>query len=219
LHGYRLPPRLRHGNESPKTQPEGPYLLAGHSFGGWIAHAVGQELRRAGQEASIWAIDTTAGSDREASLDENPIHAVRDLVMAIEGFVGSPLPLDVEALEGLDPSERLLRLKSALEAIGFLAQGTPLAQMRGLVEVFWANQRTRYRPSPTPEIPVSLILARDPNPGQTREEHAAEQEEMRSSWQQVGRLAQVHIVPGDHVGLMSEPHVITLAQVFDSAVV
>ncbi|EGJ33832.1 MULTISPECIES: thioesterase domain-containing protein [Moorena] len=38
------------------VQPNGPYLLGGHSFGGKVAFEMAQQLRNQGQEVSLLAI-------------------------------------------------------------------------------------------------------------------------------------------------------------------
>ncbi|NEQ11458.1 MAG: hypothetical protein F6K37_37905 [Moorea sp. SIO4E2] len=38
------------------VQPNGPYLLGGHSFGGKVAFEMAQQLRNQGQEVSMLAI-------------------------------------------------------------------------------------------------------------------------------------------------------------------
>src|SRR5207247_324760 len=42
------------------TQPRGPYILAGHSFGGTVAFEMSQQLSAAGDEVALVAIFDTA---------------------------------------------------------------------------------------------------------------------------------------------------------------
>lgn len=43
------------------VKPQGPYLLGGHSFGGWIAFEMAQQLRKRGHEvARLFILDTPA---------------------------------------------------------------------------------------------------------------------------------------------------------------
>ncbi|AFZ26137.1 acyl-CoA synthetase (AMP-forming)/AMP-acid ligase II [Cylindrospermum stagnale PCC 7417] len=58
-------------------QPQGPYFLGGHSFGGIVAYEIAQQLRRQGQEvAMLVLIDTSApgSKDRLPLLNRLPLH-------------------------------------------------------------------------------------------------------------------------------------------------
>jgi surfactin family lipopeptide synthetase C len=43
------------------VQPEGPYLLGGHSFGSWVAFEMGQQLQEQGHEVALLAVLDTPG--------------------------------------------------------------------------------------------------------------------------------------------------------------
>jgi thioesterase domain-containing protein len=60
-------------------QPEGPYLLGGFSFGGWIAWEMAQQLDAAGEDVRLLLIDIGPGSD-----DRPQMSAIRKI-----GRIGS----------------------------------------------------------------------------------------------------------------------------------
>ncbi|MFM6073373.1 MAG: thioesterase domain-containing protein, partial [Dolichospermum sp.] len=58
-----------------KIQPQGPYKLAGHSFGGKVAFEIARQLHEQGQEVAFLAImdipAVLAGSDRQIGTWDN----------------------------------------------------------------------------------------------------------------------------------------------------
>ena len=62
-----------------EIQPKGPYLLAGYSFGGWVALEMAQLLLRQGEAVDfLGIIDTAAGLTR-AKRETGPLRAKRHL--------------------------------------------------------------------------------------------------------------------------------------------
>ncbi|MCB1037113.1 MAG: non-ribosomal peptide synthetase, partial [Acidobacteria bacterium] len=53
-----------------QVQPEGPYHLAGWSFGGYVAYEMARRLRQAGDEVALLVLLDTAGLDPERSREE-----------------------------------------------------------------------------------------------------------------------------------------------------
>jgi thioesterase domain-containing protein len=68
-----------------RVQPEGPYHLAGWSFGGTLAHAVACRLQKEGQEVGVLGLLDAAPSSLFASSKEIPED---DLRVMFEAYVG-----------------------------------------------------------------------------------------------------------------------------------
>ncbi len=68
-------------------QPEGPYVLAGWSFGGTLAHAIAGELERRGREVELLALLDCAPSAFFATVKEAPEAEVRGM---FEAYVAMP---------------------------------------------------------------------------------------------------------------------------------
>ena len=75
----------RHLREVRRIQPEGPYLLGGHSYGGLVAHHAARLLAESGEEAALVVLDSTRARQPEDFVPEAirlrlspaPLHALK----------------------------------------------------------------------------------------------------------------------------------------------
>ena len=103
-----------------------------------------------------------------------------------------------------------------MQAAGFLPPGAGIAQVRGMLRVFTANSSARYTPQDVRPVPIVLFRAgefhRDydfspaDDPG-----HQITESSMGWRAYAKGEVA-IHVVPGNHITMMSEPHVAQLAE-------
>jgi thioesterase domain-containing protein len=189
-------------------QPSGPYLLGGHSYGGWLALAIARRLRDAQAEvgavviADAWPGTGLAGPETEVGADA----ALPLLVQAIEGTFGCRLALPSEALRAADEATQLTALQRALEQAGLLPPGSPLAPLRGQVAVFLAHHRTRFRPPRCDDLPITVLVASEPIPGAAPAEHPARMEALRAAWRRQAPQARCVDVPGHHLDMLAPAH-------------
>jgi len=172
------------------VQPEGPYLLGGHSLGSVVAFEMARQLREAGQTIALLAL-----------LDpDRPLPSTFGALRRAIGRTASYL----KHLFSLSPREQARRM---------LASGrfywNKLKVRRAASRDFSAIPRHdkalalegSYRPQPYPGR-VTLFLAGDVHAG------AQSSSDPRLDW---GRLAtggaEVHVIPGDHETLLREPNV------------
>jgi thioesterase domain-containing protein len=124
----------------------------------------------------------------------------------IKGLRGKDLEVTAADLKPLDPEAQLRFFVERLQRAGVVHSGDSLAQLRRLLRVYKTNVRAfrLYEPRPYPG-PVTLVRAEraefDPALGPDLGWE-------KLSPQPVDRLD----VPGDHITLLAEPHVRTLAE-------
>jgi thioesterase domain-containing protein len=124
------------------------------------------------------------------------------------------LEISVEVLQSLKADERLDYLHEHLAAAQVLPADGDRAQLRGLVEVFMTNGRIRYLP-PEDILKTRIALLRASEPPEKYIDEEPIDEEQRARMREptwgwgpfaAGAVA-VHWVPGDHITMMTKPHV------------
>jgi len=202
-----------------KVRPHGPYLLGGHCFGGLVAFEASQQLRRQGEEVALLVVmDVPArrpeGDPAPAGADD--ITWLVKLAGVIKESSGKDLGVTREALQPFDAEARLHYFKERMQAAGFLPPGADVSPVRGLLRVFVANSTARYAPQDVRPVPIVLFRAGEPHPDydfSPADDPGRPIEQSSLGWSAYaqGEVA-VHVVPGNHITMMSEPHVARLAE-------
>lgn len=212
----------RHYLESIRAvQPEGPYWLGGHCFGGIVAFEMAQQLARAGESVALLAIlDIPAPFPRDLSADFDRDDAAWTfkLGQVLEQASGKNFGLSQEDLAGLDPDQQAEYLKQKLTAAEILPPGADAAHVRGLVKVFRANSAARYMPQvPVHEVPIALFRASEYHSDfdfSSISEGDTKTPDLSLGWSRYSRgPVEVTFVPGNHLTMMWDPHVQSLAEV------
>ncbi|WP_017654192.1 non-ribosomal peptide synthetase [Fortiea contorta] len=199
------------------VQPQGPYFLGGHSFGGIVAYEIAQQLVKLGHEVALVAIlDAPApvASEKPIYIDVDDATQLTETARLIERWVGKSLNISYEILQPLELDEQFAYLKEQLIAVGLLPAGTDTKQVRGLVEVFEANLQASIKYSPQEIYPNRLTLLRA---SEVNAEDAALLTELRQDpawgWGEfAAENIDIHLVPGDHITMMAQPHISVVAQ-------
>jgi thioesterase domain-containing protein/acyl carrier protein len=201
-----------------RVQPQGPYLLGGHSFGGKVAFEMAQQLLRAGQSIAHLLLLDTAAPTRRATPDathEDDAWWLIGLASAFSTMAGKTTGLTYAELRHLDAQQQLLCLQQELERRHFLPTPSDLKQVRGWVEVFKCNGLTNYAPSSLLPVPITLFRAAEPVTSEPAMGQPADQQQQEPTlgWAQfMQRAVEVIAVPGNHLSMMARPHVEVLAQ-------
>ena len=103
-----------------------------------------------------------------------------------------------------------------MQAAGLLPPGGGLSQVRGLLRVFMTNSRIRYETADVRPVPLVLFRADERHPDYdfgAADDPGVSPERSTMGWSRlVGEQVQVHIVPGNHITMMSSGPVAALAE-------
>ena len=205
------------------VQPHGPYLLGGHSLGGQVAFEMAQQLQKQGQEVALLAI-----FDTFAPIEENKIFTgdwdnatwLVTLAGIVEHLFERKLALSEEILQDLNPEAQLNYFKQELESVNLLPPGSGIDQLRGLVEVFKANNQIQYQPQSI--YPTQIVLFRASE--LISEEIDLEKPDWMTQdpswgWEKLAvKPIEIQTVPGSHLTMMREPYVRVLAEKLRAAI-
>ena len=186
-----------------RHQPSGPYYLGGHSFGGFVAFEMAQQLlNRGANVGAVVILDTPAPNGESQGMEEVEIILLYERLFLEE--YGLEPTLSEEQLTPLAAEERLSVFKKSLEDAGIFPPNTPLDQIRGIVNVVSADgQAGIYLPTEFSRLPIHLFIA--------EEEPEEDNQAKIDGWSKYGDVTALY-VPGTHNTMMHEAHVDVLAQ-------
>lgn len=203
--------------ETLSAQPEGPYLLGGHSSGSWVAFEMARQLEGRGHRVALVAvIDTPApvAGTKAADVDEDEALYLSKIARLIERWSNKDLGITYEKLQPLTPAEQMEFLEDQLKAVDILPPEAGRAHVHGLVQVFKASTRNcaRYLAQGTYHGAVALLRASEIHIEDTGISMNLHAHDDTWGWNLLAPAnVQLRVVPGDHVTMMAEPHVRTLA--------
>jgi thioesterase domain-containing protein len=192
----------------------GPWLLAGHSFGGFVAFEMARQLRARGEEVALVALLDSVGVDwNEAQKPISDDWVAGELARVLAYMNAPRLGLDPAALALLPAPERIRRLVGSGEdtALSRALVGRLVAVMKGNLEAM-----VRYRPSAGArllDVDVELFRAQAPlDDLLTGQFDYPAARDLGWGAHTRGRV-RVHDVPGNHFTMLGAPHVTALAAV------
>ncbi|MFJ6436817.1 amino acid adenylation domain-containing protein [Streptomyces sp. NPDC091416] len=202
-----------------RVRPEGPYVIGGWSFGGFVAFEMARQLRAAGQQvAKVILLDTVAlgPEDQHRAFTDEALLGWFFWELLLLGRGGdSPLEAIPDELGTLEQKFDYIASVAADE--GILPADSRGSLVGRLFAVYEANWRAtqHYRPGPVADD-VTLIRATEPLPQVLHAMHGAgstQHKDPANGWHTMttGRVEVVQ-VPGDHLSLMEEPHVAHVAE-------
>ena len=203
-------------------QPQGPYFLGGHSYGGNVAFEMAQQLVNQGEQVALLAIiDSSAPTykDKQILLDYiNWDHArwLAEVSKGIEVYLDKTIDISYETLQLLTVEEQL---KYALNFFKLANMLPPNAETRQLEKIVQAYKTSclcliDYLPKQTYPGKITIIraseeLSDDPN----KDLIAGDCEDSSLGWSEFStEPVEIHFVLGNHVSIMVEPHVQILAE-------
>ena len=180
-----------------EVQAQGPYLLAGWSFGGVVAFEMACQLRQNGQEVAFLGLVDSYPPESVRQFEDN----VRregifpdEISYLVQAFAQDLLGLENFVAEmGVDPMSALL----ATTEVAHVLPGVTSAQLRGLFDLFRYNRDALVNHTLSScELPLTLIRA-------TTATFAGD---LGKEWRPyAGENMTVQTVPADHYGLLHTP--------------
>ena len=181
-----------------KAQPNGPYRVLGHSFGGWIAFEVCCRLEAQGHAVDRLYIVDSRGPDTEATPKNVDRAAALDMLVELYNMaLAHPVRLPAGTFQKLDATAQLRVLHRELVAAGLFHPNNPVQTLQGVVQVFHRNVDTRYMPAAQRPGRTCLVNAVDGEPD--REQHLAR-------WSALAPNAAEVLLPGNHITMLSGAH-------------
>ncbi|MCA2703661.1 MAG: amino acid adenylation domain-containing protein [Microcystis sp. M038S2] len=203
-------------------QPQGPYFLGGHSYGGNVAFEIAQQLVNQGQQVALLAIiDSSAPTykDKQILLDYinwDHVRWLAEVSKGIEVYLDKTIDISHETLQLLTVEEQL---KYALNFFKLANMLPPNAETRQLEKIVQAYKTSclclidylpkQIYPGKITIIRASEELSDDPN----KDLIAGDCEDSSLGWSEFStEPVEIHFVLGNHVSIMVEPHVQILAE-------
>ena len=199
------------------VQPTGPYLLGGHSFGGVVAFEMATQLHKQGHEVALLAmIDTFAPivGKKSKGIDEDDAAYLSDFANYIGYLCSKNLEVSQETLASLTPVEQLHYLKERLIRVNLLPKNAGITSVRGLVQVYKESLKAYrvYVPSGVQQTPITLFRASEVDVFESDTEELTQRlKEPALGWNDFSSTVDIHVVPGNHMTMMQQPHVQALA--------
>lgn len=204
-----------------RVSPRGPYHIGGWSFGGYVAVEMARQLPEE-ELRQLILLDTTALGD-----GPRPAVAESDLLtwffgeLLLESYGTEARQLTFPPIE-TDPDAMFAStLRYAIEAGVVPSDGSPRL-IRRLYEIFRANfdATLNYRHEPL-DRDITLLRSTDDLPTELAGPHRAVASMFDSptnGWERLSpRSLRVIEVAGDHLSMMSEPHVADVAAKLSAA--
>jgi thioesterase domain-containing protein len=132
------------------VQPQGSYLLGGHSFGALVAFEMSQQLQKSGHKvARLTIFDAIAPH----------LFELTDVARVIERVLGNPLDVSYEVLQMLDSEGQLNYLLQQFKKASLLPLDAEVTHIRGLINVYKANCQMDYMPKDIKPTRIVLFQA------------------------------------------------------------
>ncbi|AXA91301.1 non-ribosomal peptide synthetase [Massilia sp. YMA4] len=183
------------------VQPAGPYHLAGHSFGGWIALEAARQLLQAGAVvAPVVLIDTEAP---RAQGHASRAQALRQYIRLVEQGGGASLHIDAADLARRDEAAQVLLVCERMKEAGLLPARARAADLEPVIAMFCRQCTIGYRHEQPSGADVLLFVAPSGDAGDAVDVPA---------WRQLEPgLAVVNVAGSDHLSILKPPHVAIVA--------
>ncbi|MDF5713052.1 MAG: amino acid adenylation domain-containing protein [Rhizonema sp. NSF051] len=199
-------------------QPQGPYLLGGHSFGAVVAFEMAQQLQRQGQPVILLALldikaPISKSENYSQKLDWEELQWLIETATHLERLLGKKLEISEKVLQSLAPEARLNYLKQELERVNLLPPDSKIERVRGIVQTLKAQELALLHYMPQKVYQGSVKLFRT---GETEHNQLGKLKDIPNEqtwgWKHLStETVDVCPVPGDHYTMLKEPYVQVLA--------
>jgi thioesterase domain-containing protein len=197
------------------VQPTGPYLLGGYSMGGLVAFEMARQLQKQDEQVALLALlDPSLPLSAPEDFEMDDVELLVGIAQVIERFLGKELAVSCTELRELGSDEQLNYLLERLKRIKFVPATAGVSVIRGLLQVARANGRATM--SYVPQVYAGRTTLFRTNPVSAAEYRGELAELLRDPAHGWAALSlepiELHTVPGEHITLLTEPHVRVLAE-------
>ncbi len=203
-------------------QPQGPYFLGGHSYGGNVAFEMAQQLVNQGQQVALLAIiDSSAPTYKDKQIlldyiDWDHARWLAEVSKGIEVYLDKTIDISYETLQSLTVEEQLKYALNFFKLANMLPPNAETTQLEKIVQAYKTSCLCLidYLPKQIYPGKITIIrageeLADDPN----KDLIAGDCEDSSLGWSEFStEPVEIHFVLGNHVSIMVEPHVQILAE-------
>jgi thioesterase domain-containing protein len=191
-----------------EIHPKGSIHLLGHSFGGWVAFEIAQQLGSA--IASLTILDSDAPDEDDSIMREyTNTEALMKWVDIFELILGHPIGVTQSDLDSRTEREQRDLLHHRLVTASLVPRSSNPEILRGPLRAFAASLRTHYKTSGVYLKPVRLILTDDPRLDRATNER--ERERLVRRWRVWAPNLICKHAPGNHLTVLNQPNVRALA--------
>ena len=200
-------------------KPEGTYLLGGHSFGGWVAFEIAQQLIRRGCKVGQLAVIDGFAPDwfetpSNGSRDWDDARWLMEIAGFIESLFGKAPDNDIDLDDVPKSHDPLDLFKHRLQELHEFFKDINTDQIRGLLNVFKVNYQMSYAPKHFTPLPITVFRSEDILLEGTDTVKAMD---IRSKpdlgWAKYSKgPVDIVRISGDHMTIMVEPGVNLLAK-------
>ncbi|MBW4594950.1 MAG: amino acid adenylation domain-containing protein [Brasilonema angustatum HA4187-MV1] len=204
------------------VQPQGPYFLGGHSYGGNVAFEMAQQLHEQGHKVAMLAIiDSSAPTykDKQMLVDYiNWDHArwLAEVSKGIEVYLEKDIDISYETLQPLSVEEQLKYVLHYFKMANMLPPNAETTQLTNIVEAYKTSCLclVDYVPKQIYPGKITILRANEDLPDDPNRELASEiSQDFSLGWSEFcTEPVDIHFVLGNHVTIMAEPHVQVLAE-------
>ncbi|MEH2062640.1 MAG: amino acid adenylation domain-containing protein [Nostoc sp.] len=196
------------------VQPQGPYFLAGHSFGGKVVYEMAQQLLSQGQVVALVAIlDTTAPIAQAKPEEWDDVKWLIETAKLLQIAFAKDLDMDADPLFSLAPEEQFKYVLDYFKMVDILPPDADTRYLKKLLQAFKADGNAEYVPQHINAIAITLFRASESAPEEPTALPSELLEDLAWGWSAFSsEPVDVQFVPGSHVTMMTQPHVQVLAE-------
>jgi amino acid adenylation domain-containing protein len=198
-----------------ERDPDGPYRLLGHSYGGWLAFETASRLVLMGKTVlPVLLLDSEPPSERR---ERRPKHdqpeALAWYLHLVEQAKGVDLDVDAERFRSLNEREQLQALVRLMKAARAVGKSVAELSIYHSFCVFQAHLNAEYLPNTPFEQDVYLVRTCDSNDDDPQ---ALSAEDAVKRWKTCAPNLKPIFTGGNHMTLLQRPYVDAAAELINT---
>ncbi|MBW4673930.1 MAG: amino acid adenylation domain-containing protein [Desmonostoc geniculatum HA4340-LM1] len=203
------------------VQPQGPYFLGGHSYGGNVVFEMAQQLVAQGHEVALLAvIDASPSTYKDKQLladyvDWDDVRWLAEVSKGIKLYLDKNIDVSYDTLQNLTMDEQLKYVLDYFKMANMLPPNAQITQLQNLVQAYKTSclclvnyQSKQIYPGKITIVRANEDLPDDPNSHLIAEDS----QDLSLGWSEFCFEVDIQFVLGNHITIMAEPHVQVLAE-------